>query len=423
MFQPDDCLQGSPPDSGSQKDADDDVDIDYGFEYDLITAGLHSSNTREPSSEMNQGGNHGSDGEAEEREAEFQFRLFAARSTSSAPTSQRQIPITKQTVQLSPTPPPTTLADSLSLDKAHFIRPSRPEDYYFTSALPSKTLQTLKSQFADVALSTSDVLSLATKKWQGTALPWRLIHVKLAKPRKHQRQCELLQSASLSVSNKEAPPTSSLVGRAESKKPSKKRRILLRRRLALWTERTRSAQVTLETEKEKRTRRNREKKVKRKEREKRKKLELGGDVPGDDGSDGAECRDENVDGTDGAHGNHQATSDIPQREIGDRKKVELQIQHSPPVAQFRSLNALEPLISRTGSSHAGAPPGKREETACHIDTGPNIPAKSSSSSAFPARRAPTAKAPTAVIQRESLESKTLKRTRQISGGLKVCSMW
>lgn len=251
---------------------DEHVNVNYGFEYDFVTSGPAMSEIRR-SPQID------ASGEAEE--PEYQFRLFTSAPKSTPQVSHPATSTANTRIRLSPTPEPAALADALSLDKAHFLRPNRPQAYYFTSALPEKTVQGLKSQYNDIAVSTSDILSQAkSTKWPGTSLPWRLAHVELVKPVAKPNSLNQNTEASLGFGDP------SLRGR--SKKPSKKRRILLRRRLALRQTRGAQAKAAEETEREKRTRRNREKKVKKKEREKRKKLgtEREGDGAGEAAIDG-----------------------------------------------------------------------------------------------------------------------------------------
>jgi hypothetical protein len=237
---------------------DNGLKVDYGFDYDFITPDSVPKippTAHKPDAAAD---------EEQEEEPEYQFHLFTSASkpttTDSDPTTS--IAKAKSTIRLSLTPPPDPagLSISVSLDRAEFVQPNRPDGYYFTSAFPRESVDLLRSQYAEVAVSSSDVLYRAiTSKWPGAAMPWRLIPVQLANRVREPR-----------ISNKVLP--SSKRGR-----PSKKRRILQRRRLALRAELAAQAQKAEETEREKRTRRNREKKVKRKEREKRKKVEAKAD--------------------------------------------------------------------------------------------------------------------------------------------------
>lgn len=238
---------------------DDQVEVDYGFEYDFISPPEDTQQrgnlTTTPISDIGPGEKHHEDSQ----EATFQFRLFARpNNNSSALPSASGGQHVHQAIRLSSTPEPAALTDEVSLENAHFIRPRRPDSYHFTPALPESKQSLLKSQFADVALSTFDVLlNASTTKWPGAAVPWRVINVTLANQPK-----KVVRPTSISRPAFNARPRP---------RPSKKRRILLRRQLAAKSEVAQRQKLSDEAEKEKRTRRNREKKVKRKEREKQKK--------------------------------------------------------------------------------------------------------------------------------------------------------
>lgn len=238
------------------------VEVDYGFEYDFISPPEDIQQPKLlntiPISDMRPGKKEDEDDDSQE--ATFQFRLFTITNNKSSalPPSPSGGQHVHQTIRLSPTPEPTALIGEVSLEKACFIRPRRPDSFHFTSALPEAKQSLLKSQFADVALSTLDVLlNASTTKWPGAAVPWRVINLTLANPPKKVAQ-----------PGRRSQPTFKAHPRP---RPSKKRRILLRRQLVAKSEATKQQKLSDEAEREKRTRRNREKKVKRKEREKQKK--------------------------------------------------------------------------------------------------------------------------------------------------------
>ncbi|KIW41232.1 uncharacterized protein PV06_06806 [Exophiala oligosperma] len=266
---------------------------DYGFEYDFITP----KSVEREEKVLDQGqtldqvehddDDHHAKGE-EEEPIEYQFRLFTTTSSFSATTNTNtntKQPLTtqralqqrrpKSTVRLSVTPPPEDFIEStLSLENAGFVRPNRPDGYYFTSSRPTATIETSRSQYSQTALSDSDVLARAgSTKWPGTTLPWRCVHVTLVASSDPKKKKE----KSLQISHDPNGPSSAAVtitdrrSRLPRPRPSKKRRILNRRRLALRAELALQSQKTEELERQKRTLRNREKKVKRKEREKLKK--------------------------------------------------------------------------------------------------------------------------------------------------------
>ncbi|ETI19347.1 hypothetical protein G647_09179 [Cladophialophora carrionii CBS 160.54] len=246
------------------------AEVSYGFEYDFVTPTLSDVKTsRPPVAPLPLD---------DAEKPEYEFRLFAPGPSSRAQHRQDQPGTADAKVRLSATPEPIALADVLSLDKAHFVHPNRPESYYFTAALPEDTVRQLKAEYAAVAMSSTDVISLAeSTRWPGTALPWRVVQVGLLNKQSRSR----VQQLSTQVDSTTSQRNSSVQPKARARtRPSKKRRILVRRRLALRKELASQAKATEEMEREKRTRRNREKKVKKKEREKRKKSEAGGDEQG-----------------------------------------------------------------------------------------------------------------------------------------------
>lgn len=262
------------PFGAEEDESDQNVKPNYGFQYDFINPVSYTSETAAHESQ----GSTKADDDQNQEEQEYQFRLFtsAPQQQSAAQPSQS----TNPKIRLSATPPPEDLAESLSLDKANFIRPNRPESYYFTSAIPQRLLEDLRSQYTQVALSTSDVLSRASStNWPGTALPWRCVHVELLNSR--HKLSDPSNKPSISVPTRAATKqdsTRSSYANRQRTRPSKKSRILLRRRLALRAELAAQAEKSDELERQKRTQRNREKKVKRKEREKRKKLDAAQDA-------------------------------------------------------------------------------------------------------------------------------------------------
>jgi len=319
---------------GAQEDESaQNVKPDYGFQYDFINP---VSNTSETAAHESQESTKADDDQNQE-EQEYQFRLFT--SAPQQQSAEQPSQPTKPKIRLSATPPPEDLAESLSLDKASFIRPNRPESYYFTSAVPPRLLEDLKSQYTQVALSTSDVLSRASSThWPGTVLPWRCIHVELLNPHHHKLSDPSNRKPYVSVSvratTKQDSSTRSSDAAGKRTRPSKKSRILLRRRLALRAELVAQTLKSDEVERQKRTQRNREKKVKRKEREKRKKLDAVQDAanPGK----GRQEEQENIsmldhDSKDDSHITEKHTRTpappAPVSGLGDRRRDE----KKPPV--------------------------------------------------------------------------------------------
>ncbi|KAI1609719.1 hypothetical protein EDD36DRAFT_467783 [Exophiala viscosa] len=344
----------SPTAASDHEDEPNPSKIDYGFEYDFISPDQKPAQpsqaniTHEPSNDDN----------ADEQE--FDFRLFTTAATQPS-----------QAIRLSATPPPADPTEVPSLDEANFLRPNRPDNYYFTSALPPNSIGALKSQYATVALSTTDVLSLATlTNWPGTAIPWRCIHVKLTKPTK------------LSQGHDRKTVTKQLHSTTDSRRgrPSKKRRILFRKRLALRANLAAQAEHDEEAEREKRTRRNREKKVKRKEREKRKKLE-------------SEDQPESI----GTETRAQGRLDKDEDHSMIDKNVESQGAGTPSAAAtINATTTAEQL--RPPSAMKGAQPNKGSLLKASIaDSAPEAVTHSTPPTArraAPTSRAPTSRAPT-----------------------------
>ncbi|KIW29563.1 uncharacterized protein PV07_05371 [Cladophialophora immunda] len=334
----------------------------YGFEYDFVAPNPSAPKPTLASSQSQPVVTS----QEEDEDQEFQFRLFTSNPKSAVQPSKPDAPFADPKIRLSRTPEPAELADSLSLEKAHFLRPNRPDSYYFTSAVPEETIASLRSQYADVALSTADVVSRAkSTKWPGSALPWRLIHVQLLG---NGHRLKKLAQAAMSTTN--TRDTSSQQLKPNSKRPSKKRRILLRRRLALRQELAAQVRATEETEREKRTRRNREKKVKRKEREKKKKLEA---PEGKGGPAGAE------EGKGEERGEGGEAVLTQERNLGTEEDMKA---HSIQGGEIRS----------EGDSATQAPDLTFTTNSATVA----VLSTNASKSSAPTRRAPTSKAPTAV---------------------------
>lgn len=260
---------------GSNKDLVD-VNVDYGFEYDFISPSQSQSQSQVFQQRAGPGHENGEEeGQEPSEEPSYQFRLFTTPGTTTTnndktPSSDLHLREGQHLIRLSTSPEPATALlaseQEVSLEKAHFVRPHRPESqyYYFTASLPEARQAQLKSQYADVALSTSDVLlNAATTKWPGTAVPWRVVKVTVATKGRSalKKGLPLAQTTIASRSH--------LTSRKA--RPSKRRRIHIRRQLAAKSAAKEQQKLSDEAEREKRTRRNREKKVKRKEREKRKR--------------------------------------------------------------------------------------------------------------------------------------------------------
>ena len=243
-------------------------------------------------------------GDNEEEEQEFEFRLFSAptkpkETTAKAQESSKDTKTKENTdnkkqgsggtqklrIRLrSPTPVP---------GEGRLVKAFRGWEYYFSTpsllGQPESGDQLAEKtrQFEDMAVTGQQVIASSKSPWvsysqswvlslhcletnnykPGCDLPWRVIHLK-----RHQTKLPP-KSQQLPVYVVEgAPPAKSPKTR---KKPGKKRRLQLRKRVA-------TAQAAQETEAEKRNRKNRERKIKRRQKAREEKAAAaaagGGDV-------------------------------------------------------------------------------------------------------------------------------------------------
>ncbi|KAL5336671.1 hypothetical protein BJX70DRAFT_274755 [Aspergillus crustosus] len=240
----------------------------------------------------------------EDEEQEFEFRLFSAPAArSSDPDTTKTGDGTTESEVVAPTqklrirvrsPTPTSGAGS---GEGRFVNPFRGWSYYFstpgllsgekkkkTGGNPDEELkiEERKRQFEEVAVSGEELVKLAGISWPGCHLPWRVTrlrreHTKLPKEEKAATSTAI----TCVVETPERVPLS-------RKKPGKKRRIQLRKRIA-------AAEKTKETEAEKRNRRNREKKIKRRQKARELKAATAG-AGGDEGETAAMEVDGDVSG-------------------------------------------------------------------------------------------------------------------------------
>ena len=245
--------------------------VDYGFEYDFISPTTAPNDTSH-------------DTPAEPEDESYEFRLFApaSKKASSAPERGKEPPttdITAPKITLLRSPSPSAIP---TISEGRLLRP-RPESHYFAT-----TTATSRDQYSTTAVSTTNIFALSQTPWRGTSLPWRVIHL----PSNTTPRPSTTQTGTPQATN----PTKS----STRSKPNKKRRIILRRRLAARTAASTKSKavpkpvVRNETgeiisldpaEREKRSARNKEKKLKRRQRERERKAALaGGEVA--DGGDG-----------------------------------------------------------------------------------------------------------------------------------------
>ncbi|KAB8270960.1 hypothetical protein BDV30DRAFT_240897 [Aspergillus minisclerotigenes] len=204
--------------------------------------------------------------EEEEEEQEFEFRLFSAPVRDSTATATRDagsaatggekndvgaVGTQKLRIRLrSPTP------GARGPDDGGFVKPFRGWEYYFSapgllsgSKEDDPKLALRRKQVEDVAVSGEQMGEWAKVPWPGCHLPWRVIHWK-----RHQTKLprEDTTTAVFIAEPQIRDPKS-------RKKPGKKRRLQLRKRLAV-------AERAKETDAEKRNRKNRERKIKRRQK-------------------------------------------------------------------------------------------------------------------------------------------------------------
>ncbi|EKV12520.1 4-formylbenzenesulfonate dehydrogenase TsaC1/TsaC2 [Penicillium digitatum] len=237
--------------------------------------------------------------EDEDEEQEFEFRLFSAPTKSTEDTTKQPGNDTDEKITEAPTtqklkirlhsPTPGSGAGT----EGRFVKASRGWDYYFSTPSLQGTrngqptsedeirIAEKKKQFEEMAVSGQHVLTWANSLvWPGCHLPWRVIHLK-----RHQTKMPR-PANSLPVYVAEGAPISK--SPLTRKKPGKKRRVQLRKRVA-------AAQAAKENEAEKRTRKNRDRKLKRRQKARELKAAAAGvsvvDVAmadGDDHSSGGE---------------------------------------------------------------------------------------------------------------------------------------
>ncbi|KAK7626089.1 hypothetical protein IWX49DRAFT_494112, partial [Phyllosticta citricarpa] len=191
---------------------------------------------------------HGANDEGSEEE-ELEFRLFAGPTKSgggdAGPTAQK------------------IRINSPDLENAEggFVKPNRPDSYYFTG-VPSEEL---RRQLESTAVTGDQVTRWARQKWPGRALPWKVQTISLDK--------KAMKALGISGGMSTEPAA------AKKKRKGKKARIAIRTKLKARAE-AKEAQEKAQAEKElaeraKRAKRNRDKKLKKRQRDKAKKAAVG----------------------------------------------------------------------------------------------------------------------------------------------------
>ncbi|KAF3389627.1 hypothetical protein F1880_003847 [Penicillium rolfsii] len=233
------------------------------------------------------------DGNNDEEEQEFEFRLFSAPTKPKDATPKEQetkdgdreategdkkegegskattAGTQKLRIRLrSPSP-------SGDPSEGRFVKAFRGWQYYFSTpslygldeneVLKEKFAEQ-RRQFEDMAVTGEHITAWAKEQpWPGCNLPWRVIHLK-----RHQTKLPPA-SKDIPVYVVEGAPVSK--SPLTRKKPGKKRRLQLRKKIA-------AAVAAKESEAEKRNRKNRERKIKRRQKAREQKAAAGG-TPGD----------------------------------------------------------------------------------------------------------------------------------------------
>ncbi|OOQ83500.1 hypothetical protein PEBR_34366 [Penicillium brasilianum] len=225
----------------------------------------------------------------DEEEQEFEFRLFSAPTKPKDATpkdqettdgdhaaSKGETPSGKDTknttagtqklrIRLrSPTP-------SGDPSEGRFVKAFRGWQYYFSTPslfgldeddMVKETIAEQRRQFEDMAVTGEHITTWAkAQPWPGCDLPWRVIHLK-----RHQTKLPP-SSKNIPVYVVEGAPVSK--SPTTRKKPGKKRRVQLRKKVA-------AAVAAKESEAEKRTRKNRERKIKRRQKAREQKAAAAG---------------------------------------------------------------------------------------------------------------------------------------------------
>ncbi|XRM42824.1 hypothetical protein ABZX51_006036 [Aspergillus tubingensis] len=241
----------------------------------------------------------------EEEEQEFEFRLFSAPAKSSSKnedqasaaveSSSTATQAQKLRIRVrSPTP------GAVGVEDGRFVNPFRGWGYYFSAPgmmagekedelrrlEEEERLREKRRQFEDVAVSGVQVVGFSGVSWPGCHLPWRVVTLKSEKKSKG-------AAVTCAKDPAERAPTS-------LKKPGKKRRIQLRKRVSAAEERKKKEEEKKLLEAEKRNRKNREKKIKRRQKAREEKAakaaaagaageapagQMDVDVSSDEGSD------------------------------------------------------------------------------------------------------------------------------------------
>lgn len=227
------------PGTGELSEDDENTYINYGFEYEFVdkirpkdTAPENTTNAKSQTEASNKPSTM-NEAVQQPKEETYAFNLFAPKSKPN-PEPQLQSPSSSNPQYTQATSPSTTHPHpQLSRITIRSPTPSseqdpnnigritkpRPESHYFTSSLPTETISTLQSQYISAAISGSEIQTLSTSSWQGTHLPWRIIHIPKSKL--------TLRDHSTNITTTTTPNPTITSTRQSRPRPSKKRRIML----------------------------------------------------------------------------------------------------------------------------------------------------------------------------------------------------
>ncbi|KAL4896169.1 hypothetical protein BDV59DRAFT_128806 [Aspergillus ambiguus] len=152
----------------------------------------------------------------------------------------------------------------VGLEDGRFVNPSRGWEYYFTTPalLPGNgvgdevqtaTAALKRKQYEEAAVTGDQMIGWAQVPWPGCSLPWRVINLK-----RHQTKLPRSSGTEASASAIYVVEPADRIPKSR-KKPGKKRRLQLRKRLT-------AAEEAKKAEAEKRNRKNRERKIKRRQK-------------------------------------------------------------------------------------------------------------------------------------------------------------
>ncbi|KAJ5776232.1 uncharacterized protein N7511_001243 [Penicillium nucicola] len=242
--------------------------------------------------------------EDDEEEQEFEFRLFSAPTKSTENVAEKDTEANStgksKKAGAEPEDQASTVTQKLRIrlrspspgagvSEGRFLKASRDWNYYFStptllgrrdieiSSEDEDAITEKKQQFENMAVTGEHMLTWAqSQAWPGCHLPWRVIHLK-----RHQTKLPRPAGSAPVYVIEGAPISKSPLTR---KKPGKKRRVQLRKRVV-------AAQVAKESEAEKRNRKNHARKIKRRQKAREEKAAAAGIAVTDVGAEDVSMAD------------------------------------------------------------------------------------------------------------------------------------